>query len=373
MKDNAQNALPGKGMARLLIVQPIVPSYRIDFFAKLNSALNQKLTVFAGKGGLPGMEDVEDFPWLHYAGRVRPIFFGIDWQSDVLGIELHSDDVLIVCGAPRSISTILPLIRARVLGVRTIWWGHYWSATTKTWRLELRKLLFHLADGLLFYTDIETDEFRMSVRRNSWKVIAGLNNGVRNEEISSLRLEYTPHLRKRSIFFIGRITKKAQIDILFRALGQDALKSEFIDIIGSGPELERLQRLASDLGISSRVRWHGALTDERLISRIANQCKLFCYPGEVGLSLIHAMNYGLPAVVHDERYKQMPEYSAFLESNAGWCFSRNNTSSLADVLSERLNDHDGLVEASYRAISTVTHSYNTSDMVFRTLKLLKSI
>lgn len=373
MKDNAKNSLPGKGMARLLIVQPIVPSYRIDFFAKLSSALDQKLTVFAGKGGLPGMAEVKDFPWLHYVGSVRPILFGIDWQSDVLGIELHSDDVLIVCGAPRSISTILLLIRARVLGVRTIWWGHYWSATTKAWRLELRKFLFHLADGLLFYTDLETTEFRLGALRNSWKAISGLNNGIRNEEASSLRIEYTPHLRKRSIFFIGRITEKAQLDILFRALGQDTLKSVFIDIIGSGPEKEQLQRLASDLGISSRVRWHGAITDELAISRIANQCKLFCYPGEVGLSLIHAMNYGLPAVLHDDRYKQMPEYSAFLESKAGWCFARNNTSSLADVLTERLNDHDGLVEASHRAISAVTHSYNTSDMVFRTLKLLDSI
>ena len=307
MKDDAYDALLGKSMARLLIVQPIVPSYRIDFFAKLSSALDQKLTVFAGKGGLPGMVEVEDFPWLHYVGSVRPVFFGLDWQSDVLGIELRSDDVLIVCGAPRSISTILLLIRARVLGVRIIWWGHYWSATTKSWRLELRKKIFHLADALLFYTDLETKEFRMGIGRNSWKAISGLNNGIRNEETSSLRIEYTPQFRKRSIFFIGRITEKAKIDILFRALGQDTLKSELLDIIGSGPEQERLQCLADDLGISSRVRWHGALTDELAISRIANQCKLFCYPGEVGLSLIHSMNYGLPAVLHGDRYKQLPE------------------------------------------------------------------
>ena len=314
MKDNAPNSLPGKGIARLLIVQPIVPPYRVDFFTKLSSALDHNLTVFAGKDGLPGMAGIENFHWLHYVGSVRPIFFGLDWQSDVVDIELHSNDVLIVCGAPRSISTILLLIRVRLLGVRTVWWGHYWSATTKIWRLELRKFLFHLADCLLFYTDLETTEFRLSMGRNSWKAIGGINNGLRNEETSLLRSEYNPHFRKRSIFFIGRITQKAQIDILFRALAQDRLKSEVIDIIGSGPEQERLQCLADDLGISSRVHWHGALTNEQAISCVANQCKVFCYPGEVGLSLIHAMNYGLPAVLHGERYKQMPEYSAFLET-----------------------------------------------------------
>ena len=367
------DALLAKKMTRLLIVQPIVPFYRIDFFAKLNSALDQKLTVFSGKGALPGMRDIESFAWHHYVGNVRPIFFGLDWQSDVLGIELNRGDVLIVCGAPRSLSTIFLLIRARWLGIKTIWWGHYWSASSKKWRFKIRKFFFNLADSLLFYTDLELKEFLEGISRNSWTAISCLNNGIRNEEISSLRAEYKPHLREYSIFFIGRITKKAQIDLLLRALGQDKLKKISLEVIGSGPELERLQGLAINLGISSRVSWHGELTDEQAISHIANRCKLFCYPGAVGLSLIHAMNYGLPVVVHSDRYKQMPEYSAFLKSKAGWSFSRNNYVSLEEVLTDKLNDHDGLLEASHRAIKTVTNSYNTNDMVYRILKLLKSI
>ena len=37
--------------------------------------------------------------------------------------------------------------------------------------------------------------------------------------------------------------------------------------------------------------------------------RIFVYPGEVGLSLIHAMAYGLPCLVHSDRLKHMPEIS----------------------------------------------------------------
>ena len=73
------------------------------------------------------------------------------------------------------------------------------------------------------------------------------------------------------------------------------------------------------------------MAEEPDIAQIANRCRLFVYPGGVGLSLIHAMAYGLPSIIHDDRWRHMPEIAAFQDGRTGRTFEREDPGSLASV------------------------------------------
>ena len=83
----------------------------------------------------------------------------------------------------------------------------------------------------------------------------------------------------------------------------------------------------------------------------------------MGLSLIHAMAYGLPAIVHNDRRTQMPEFAAFSEGVNGWSFRRGDAAHLASVIGSALRTTDALDLASSHASATVERSFNTRQMV----------
>src|SRR5690606_18605046 len=130
-------------------------------------------------------------------------------------------DVLVVSGAPRGLSNIALLLRAKMKGVKTIWWGHYWSSTSRPWRAALRMILMRLADATLFYTDQEVEEY-LAARPNEQKLVVALNNGIETDEIVSLRKRYDPGARSRDLLFVGRLTAKAELGLLLDALASQA-------------------------------------------------------------------------------------------------------------------------------------------------------
>jgi glycosyltransferase involved in cell wall biosynthesis len=73
-----------------------------------------------------------------------------------------------------------------------------------------------------------------------------------------------------------------------------------LDVVGHGPALARLVRLAGDLQIDSRVTFHGAMTHEDLLA-LLRQEDVFCLPTveneSVRQTVIEALACGLPVVV----------------------------------------------------------------------------
>lgn len=71
--------------------------------------------------------------------------------------------------------------------------------------------------------------------------------------------------RGGGLLFVGRLTVQKGVDVLLHALA--ALPVEIgLDIIGDGDERARLELLAQSLGVSDRVRWHGAMPGHALTS-----------------------------------------------------------------------------------------------------------
>jgi glycosyltransferase involved in cell wall biosynthesis len=355
------------------VVQPSIPTYRLDFFDRLSEALGDRFAVHASPGRLGVLTAVR--PLRTWERRIAPIIRllpGVHWQRGALGIPIHSRDIVVVSGGPRCLSNLAVLLKARLRGAKTVWWGHYWSSTSRPWRLSLRLFLMRQSDVLLFYTDKEVHEYRLHALRRSQPAYA-LNNGIALDDIQLYRLPYRALDRRRSLLFIGRLTKKTELALLLRALADPILEDVYLEVIGTGDCEAVLKTEAKALGLQLRIRWHGATTDEMRIAEVANRCALFVYPGSVGLSLIHAMAYGLPAILHNDRYRHMPEIAAFETGVTGLSFVCGDSADLATKISEALNDHGQLECWAKAAQERVDRFYNTAAMAERFLEMLRTI
>lgn len=314
-------------------------------------------------GSLTVPRDLE--VWEHPIGPMLNPIRGVEWQSGALTLPIRKGDTLVVCGAPRNLSTLLLLTKARIKGVRTIWWGQYWSATTEPRRHRLRMKLSRFADALLFYTDAEVSRFQA----DGWThpgPVGAVNNGMDLNEVRRLRHSYSPEVRGRNLLFIGRLTAKAQLNLAIDALAEPALASTYLHVIGGGTEEAALRTRAAARGVADRITWYGGTTDEALIAEVANRCAAFVYPGQVGLSLIHAMGYGLPCIVHDQPLRHMPEIAAFEKGMTGTTFAEGNAVALARAVTTIIDGPGAAAsQMAVRCCEVTRANYTTEAMASR--------
>jgi glycosyltransferase involved in cell wall biosynthesis len=228
------------------------------------------------------------------------------------------------------------------------------------------------ADAVLFYTDAEVASYRVRTQ-NGRRPVMALNNGLDLSMIRSLRVNYDASNRERAFLFIGRLTKKANIGLALTALARPEAEAIALHVLGDGEDKVRLMAMACDLGLGDRVIWHAGTVNEAHIAAIANRCRAFVYPGEVGLSLIHAMAYGLPSVVHDDPTRHMPEIAAFQAGKTGETFVCNDAACLARTMAKMIDNNANLTLYSANALATTQESYNTDDMAQRFVEMVRAL
>ena len=106
---------------------------------------------------------------------------------------------------------------------------------------------------------------------------------------------------------------------------------------------------------------------------ITNRCRLFAYAGEVGLSLLHGMSFGLPAIVHSDRWRHMPEIAAFLDGVTGRSFAYGDAEGLAHAIADLMDDAEALNAYSKAARERVEDTFNTKDMARRFVEMVRRI
>jgi len=91
------------------------------------------------------------------------------------------------------------------------------------------------------------------------------------------------------------------IDMILKALAtlyhQNQMPFSFI-MAGSGDDLDRLKKIASDLGLSEKVKFTGYVDDNQL-EKLYQEAAFFIYipvNEPFGLTLIEAMKYGIPVI-----------------------------------------------------------------------------
>src|SRR5258705_1995487 len=87
------------------------------------------------------------------------------------------------------------------------------------------------------------------------------------------------------LLFVGRITKQKRLDLLLQAL-VTLPSGVTLDVVGDGPERVALEKLATELGVAGRVRWHGTQTQEALVGFYRTATMLVVPSADEGLGLV---------------------------------------------------------------------------------------
>lgn len=79
------------------------------------------------------------------------------------------------------------------------------------------------------------------------------------------------------VLSVGRLTQKKRLNYLLKALAHcdSSVKAYFA---GVGPDMEILQRTAEEMGLSDRVKFFGAVSDEELLKLYANAFAVYFAP-----------------------------------------------------------------------------------------------
>ena len=99
----------------------------------------------------------------------------------------------------------------------------------------------------------------------------------------------------------------------------------------------------------------------------------FVYAGAVGLSLIHAFAYGLPAIISSDMNDHNPEALLFRDGECGATFLRDDVDSLADTICRQLGNPDALQAQGARAYVIAHDRLGIDRMAARFLAALDGV
>jgi glycosyltransferase involved in cell wall biosynthesis len=134
------------------------------------------------------------------------------------------------------------------------------------------------------------------------KATAVIPNGVSLDDFKHIRHPPVDGKKRPTISFAGRLVPGKRVDVLLRAAAivQHKVKGLHVVIIGDGPERQKLETLARELGVDAM--FCGFVRSSQVMREIIAASDVFCLPSEVegfGITVVEAMACGVPVVVAD--------------------------------------------------------------------------
>ena len=97
-------------MNNIIYVQPALPRYRLDFFERLHVIYAERMQVYYSPGSLGVLTENVEMNWAVAAGPLRRILGGMVWQVGVVQVPIRRNDIIVLSGNPRQISTLYSVV-----------------------------------------------------------------------------------------------------------------------------------------------------------------------------------------------------------------------------------------------------------------------
>lgn len=370
---------PGDPPIRVTIQQPALPHYRVPVFYQLAQRPGLKVTLrYSVEPGIPNAP-AEGFEAVCTPTR-RTTIFGrpLLWHhAQWAGASRNTTDVLIMTWNLHYASLIPAMLRAKANGVPTILWGHGYSKSEAGWRSYLRSRVSDLATALIFYNHTTAQRY-LDAGHDPSRVFVALNS-IDQTPIQTAKRQWTDapdqveQFRRDHrlgpgpvILFVSRLDPANRLDLLIHAIPQltrDHPQLKAVVIGGGDAERERLSRLTKSLGVDSNIIFVGPVYQEAHLAPWFLSANLFCYPANIGLSLLHAFGYGLPVVTSNRIESQNPEIESLRDGHNGLLYEDGDAASLASTLRQALSDPEALRRMSRNALETVQQRFTLDNMV----------
>ena len=363
---------------KIAIVTNVIPSYREEFYETLVKEYETDLTIYC-QTSIPGMSllPVHDRfrQNVHLVKHLTARNEKVGWQFLPLN-RLFSNEIIFIYGNPRVISNVIYSLLLRILNRKVVIWGQVHTAGSNHYLRKLRLLWWRCFRFLFVYTDHEKDW----LIRNGFchHLIQGMNNGLDQKKIDLARRKWDKQRlqkwqKKQKIGHIplllscARLIPKNRFEecvALLRRMKDCGLNAVWA-LIGDGPERHYLDKLSSSLEVDNRILWLGAIYSEDELAPWFLSADVFIHPSAIGLSLLHAMGYGLPVVTNNDTRSHMPEFASFVEGKTGLSYEPGDIQDFYSKTVNLLADRDKRNSMSNAAENIVRSSYNIDVMVNR--------
>lgn len=254
-------------------------------------------------------------------------------------------------------------------------WTHGWYGKESHTEARLKLWLFNHVTGSFLYGD-RAKEALVKQGVPETKLFA-IHNSLAYDKQLALRTSikhsniYAEHFGNMNpvIVFIGRLTKVKHLDLLVDAVAGLKQKGERFNVVfvGDGVERESLESCVKLQGLESQFWFYGECYDEALNAELIYNADLCVSPGNIGLTAMHVMMFGCPAITHNDFKWQGPEFEAIKPGLTGDFFERNNVQSLMDTISlwfsTKEDKRDEVRDACYAEIDNNWNPYYQMNLI----------
>jgi glycosyltransferase involved in cell wall biosynthesis len=369
MKD--LNSSPSVPAARVAIVQPYVPTYRVAFFEGVRTRMAMhgvEVTVLADtpSGVQNQRNDSADVPWLeHYRQRTLPL----GHRSLRLGTAYghwKSCDAVIVGHLGSSLDSNLALALSSSRRLKVGVWGHIGSyvgaanpidALVERWQVrKVGQVFAYTPGGARIATALGADPANVTTVMNTIDT-SSLESALATTSDAAVRDFVALHSfnPNKSFCFIGGLDSSKRIDFLVSALDRLwELDPEIrVLIAGKGAD-ESLLTGAVNRGQVVLLGY----ADERLKALLAKTTRGILMPGRVGLIAVDALVMGLPVLSTDWPF-HAPE-AEYLQPGESMLQSSDSPDAFADLMwMESKRPTSRTIETRYPRLEDMINNYST--------------
>ena len=333
---------------KLLVVYRFAPHYRSSIFQLMDKKFGCDF-VFGDKGS--DIRTMDYATLSHKVSFVRSVSFRhCYFQKGVSGLVRADYDTYLILGEIRCLSVWLFLFRSLFHPWKRVYlWGHGWLGKETGLKRLLGRVFYGMCDGAFIYNE-RSRRLMMDGGIPERKLVT-IYNSLDYDAQLAIRNSLSPsgiyrnHFGNgnKTIVFIGRLTPVKRLDMLLESVVVLAEKGECYNVVfvGDGEMRQELEEKASRNGLESQVWFYGACYDEKANAELIYNADLCVSPGNIGLTAMHVLMFGCPAVTNDDFNHQMPEFEAIREGQTGLFFKNGDVRSLADCISGWFVRHDG--------------------------------
>ncbi len=364
----------------LVVLQQVcIPHYRRRLLEKLATDPRFRFLVLADPAAdvpfLPlsdAPNQCEFEPATQHLVRL-PFGYSLSWQpAAVLAALRYRPDVVIAQGSPYEVTTWLLTIIGRIFRIPILLWTHGLQGEESGVKWMVRAWLFRLSQGLLLYGDhakrlLMAKGFaahRLHVIYNSLDDCeqAAVSKQITPDDCEAFRRSLGVGAQERLICFTGRLQPVKCLPWLLRALHLVVQRGRNVHLVlvGDGSERPVLESLAQELELTKLVHFLGASYDESRLGLVLSASDLAVVPSGAGLSVMHALGYGTPVLIHDEVEEHFPEWEAVKEGETGWFYRYDDLSDCTEKIVDALFPIPQKPAMAAACRSVINSRYNTT-------------
>lgn len=308
--------------------------YRKSIFKKMDEELNCDFYFGDQLDWAPDILSMDVNVLKGFKGTLKNkrIFKFFIWQKGAFHLIFKKYEHYILYGDSFYLSNWFILLFAKILGKKTYLWTHGLYGDLN-WKAKAFNFLFYkLSTKVLLYGNFSRNKMiELGFKKEKLVCIYNSLDYEKQVEIRNNITDKNPfknHFKNDHpvIIYIGRIQQIKKLNYILESIWE--LKKEGIGVnfvvVGEDNEGVDLLNSVTDLNINSNVWLFGPSYSENILAELIYHSDVCVSPGNIGLTAMHCLVYGTPAITHDNYKNQMPEFEAIESGMTGDFFIEND-------------------------------------------------